>query len=214
MRDDREKSVSRTRKRALCGGLLWGVLAACGGAASDGELIGYKPPSVTRTADVTVTEAGADEPFPLVADEDGILVVFFGFTNCPDVCPGTLATLRNSLRKVGDELAARVDVAMITVDPERDTAEKMPLYLGSFLERFHALVPADEAELRAAEVPFGATSSVTKKPDGTVEVSHGGTAYVVDDDGNFILGWPFGLDADAIAHDIRILLARNGTPSS
>ena len=55
---------------------------------------------------------------------------------------------------------------------------------------------------------------MTKKPDGTVEVSHGGTAYVVDDEGDFVLGWPFGLDAESIAHDIRILLTKKGNTTS
>jgi protein SCO1/2 len=200
-------------KRPTLAVVLTALIAACGGNGDDGVLLGYEPPSVTRTADVTVTEAGTSAPFRLEASAGGILIVFFGFTNCPDVCPATLAAIKNALRKVDDDLAARVDVAMITVDPDRDTAETLPRYLGSFLERFHALIPADDAELRAAEAPFGATSSVIKKPDGSIEVGHGGTIYVVDDEGNFVLGWPFGLDAESIAHDIRILLDRNGTPT-
>ena len=167
--------------KVAVGVALLGFLAACGGTGDGDSLIGYEPPSVTRTADVTVTEAGAPEPFRLEADDGGILIVYFGYTNCPDVCPATLATIKNALRRVDDDLAARVDLAMITVDPERDTVEKFPRYLGSFLERFHALVPADEAELRAAEAPFGATSSVTKKPDGTVEVCE-------DPSARFVLG--------------------------
>jgi protein SCO1/2 len=115
-----------------------------------------------------------------------------------------MVAIKNAKKKIGD-LADRVDIAMITVDPERDTSNILPRYLSSFTDRFHALIPASDSELRAAEKAFGATSSVTKV-DGKVEVVHGGTAYIVDETGSVINQFPFGLDAESMANDLTVLL--------
>lgn len=181
-------------------------LSACS-KEDPGTLLGYVPPSTMRVGGVTVTEAGTGSRFPFVAARGEVLVVYFGYTNCPDLCPATMVAVRNAKRKIGD-LATRVDLAMVTVDPERDTVDVLPRYLSSFADRYHALVPSSDEELRAAEAAFRASSSVTKKPDGTVEVVHGGTAYVVDDTGTVVVEWPFGLDAESMAHDLKILLER------
>lgn len=197
-----KKSLSRL---CLVGAVVGGLsLSACG---SDGAstLYGYVAPSTKNAASVSVTEAGASAPFTLRAAPGEVLIVYFGYTHCPDICPTTLVAVKNAKKKVGPTLAAKVDLAMITVDPERDTAEVLPKYLSSFTDRYHALVPASDAELRAAEKPFGATSSVTKTADG-VKVVHGGTAYIVDEKGDVVDEWPFGLDAASMAHDIGVLL--------
>jgi protein SCO1/2 len=112
--------------------------------------------------------------------------------------------IKNAKKKIG-VLSDRVDLAMITVDPQRDTANILPRYLSSFTDRYHALIPANEAELRSAEKAFGATSSVTTV-DGKIEVVHGGTAYLVDDTGTVLVQWPFGLDAQSMANDLTVLL--------
>ena len=201
--DGMNKSLSRLCLVGAAVGAL--SLSACG---SDGgnTLFGYVPPSTKNSASVSVTEAGASAPFALKAQEGELLVVYFGYTHCPDVCPTTLVAIKNAKKKVGAALAAKIDLAMVTVDPERDTADVLPRYLGSFMDRFHALIPASDTELRAAEKPFGATSSVTKGADGEVKVVHGGTAYIVDANGDVVDEWPFGIDAASMAHDIEILL--------
>ena len=198
-----KKSLSRL---ALVATVTAGLaLSACSGADDADTLFGYVPPSTKNSAAVTVAEAGAADPFALRAATGEVLIVYFGYTHCPDVCPTTLVAIKNAKKKVGTDLAARVDLAMITVDPERDTTDVLPRYLSSFTDRYHALVPSSEAELRAAEKPFGATSSVTKTADG-VKVVHGGTAYIVDMNGDVVVEWPFGLDAASMAHDIEVLL--------
>lgn len=156
------------------------------------------------SAGISVTEAPEGNPFELKAKPHEVLIVYFGYTHCPDVCPTTMVAIKNAKKKIG-ALADRVDLAMITVDPERDTADILPKYLTSFSSRFHALIPASDAELRTAENAFGATSSVTKV-DGKVEVVHGGTAYIVDDRGTVIDQWPFGLDATSMSKDLTVLL--------
>jgi protein SCO1/2 len=115
-----------------------------------------------------------------------------------------MVAIKNAKKKIGD-LASKVDIAMITVDPARDTDEILSRYLASFSDRFHALVPTSDGELRAVEKLFQATSSVTTV-DGEIQVVHGGTAYVVDSTGNVVVEWPFGLDSVSMAHDLKILL--------
>src|SRR3990172_7649696 len=93
------------------------VLTACG---SDTP---YVPAGLVRTpapevGDLSLpdsTAGGAD--FAFRAQPGGLLLLYFGYTSCPDICPTTLADLRTALRQVGEEFAARVDVAMATVDP-------------------------------------------------------------------------------------------------
>jgi protein SCO1/2 len=186
---------------ALTGFML--PLAACGSEAGS-ELLGYISPSPMGSAGISVTEQPGGTAFELKAQPNELLIVYFGYTNCPDVCPTTLVAIKNAKKKIG-ALAERVDLAMITVDPQRDTANILPRYLSSFTDRFHALIPANDAELRSAENAFGATSSVTTV-DGKIEVVHGGTAYLVDDTGMVVVQWPFGIDSNSMANDLTTLL--------
>jgi protein SCO1/2 len=190
-------------RSGVIGLVCLGTLAACG-SDSQTELRGYQAPRVKSSANVFVTEAETGRPFELKASDNEVLVVYFGYTHCPDICPTTLVAIRNAKKKIGD-LAARVDLAMITVDPKRDTPEILPKYLSSFTDKFHALIPAQQSELRNAEKAFDATSSVTEV-DGKIEVVHGGNCYVVDSTGKVLIEWPFGMDAASMAHDLTILL--------
>lgn len=199
-------NTNRSMMRALLGGALAVMLVAC--SSDTTRLIGYVPPTTKSVSSVTVTEIVDGEPRPFVfrADPGGLMVVNFGFTNCPDICPATLSNLKNAKSRLGDD-ATRVDIAMVTVDPGRDTTDVLPRYLSSFTDRFHAIVPASDAELRAAEEVFQASSSVTDV-DGRIEVSHTGTAYVVDETGEVLVEWPFGIDTPSMASDLATLLTR------
>jgi protein SCO1/2 len=131
--------------------------------------------------------------------------VYFGYTNCPDLCPTTLAAVRSAKKDLGP-LADRVKLAMVTVDPERDNKDVLPAYLTSFSEQYHALIPVSEEELAAIKDVFQASSSVIKNSDGTIEVGHSTTTYVVNDKGVVIVEWPYGLTADDMANDLLLLL--------
>lgn len=186
--------------------LLLGVLAtACGtSSSSTQELFGYVPPVAKDVSQAFITEASMNTSFNFVALPNELLIAYFGYTHCPDLCPTTLVTIKNAKKKMG-ELASRVDLAMITVDPERDTQEVLPRYLASLSDRFHALIPSTQDELRNAEKLFQTTSSVTVTGE-RVEVVHSGTAYVIDDKGMVVVEWPFGIDANSMAHDLTVLL--------
>lgn len=151
-----------------------------------------------------VSDDGA--PFPLYADRGELLVVYFGFTSCPDVCPTTLADLKTALASIGDD-ADSVQVAMVSVDPERDTAAVLVEYVQWFIPDAHALRTENQAELDAAGDAFGAEFSVIKTGDNGVEVLHTAYLYGVDDSGQVVATWVFGTEPDDIAADIAAFLA-------
>lgn len=181
-------------------------LAGC--SSSSADLIGFVPTNKAVSA-LVGTEArpdGSTKEFSFVPQAGEVLVVYFGYTQCPDLCPTTMTAVRAAKKKIGPELAARVDLAMVTVDGARDTGAILTRYLSSFAERNHAITPADEKELEALKSAFQVSSSVTTNAQGKVEVTHSGTAYVVGPTGDVLVEWPFGLQADDMAHDLRLLL--------
>lgn len=181
--------------------------AACG--SRDQTLEG-----LTRTSPLTVgsvqlpdvTTGAKTTAFPFRAPPGEILLAYFGYTNCPDVCPTTLADVRDALGRLGSAKASRVELAMTTVDPARDTPEILNAYVGSFLRRFRVLRTQDAMELRTAEDAFGASSSVTTTTDGRIDVTHTGTLYAVTADGTVAVEWPFGTTVDSLTNDLNLLL--------
>jgi len=174
------------------------------------DLVGVVRDDPLDVSTVTLPEEAPGEAptlFTTTAAPGELLLVYFGYTSCPDVCPTTLSDVKAVLADLGDD-ADRIDLAMVTVDPERDTAEVLDGYLDHFLDRYHVLRTTDTAQLDAAETAFGASSSVTTGADGRVEVSHTGTLYAVDDTGTVLVEWPFGTPRDAVANDLAILLER------
>ena len=190
------------RAVAVAASLL--TLASCG-SESGRELVGYTlepAPQVDAVALPDVTSGG--EPFELRAQPAGLLIVYFGYTNCPDFCPTTMSDVRTALRQLGDD-AGKVDVAMVTIDPDRDTTV-LADYVSSFVEGAHALATDDAAELRAVADPFGVSYLVEANATGEIEVTHTTQLYVVDDAGRLALTWQFGVTADDLADDLEQLL--------
>jgi protein SCO1/2 len=185
------------------------VAAGCGGG-DDHELVGLTrdpEPQVDGTPLPDVAEGG--QPFTIKAPPGGLLIVYFGYTNCPDVCPTTMADVKTALDDLGDD-AERVEVAMVSVDPERDIPV-LDDYVQSFVPGGHALATDDQAALQSAAAPFGVSYQVTTGPDGKIDVSHSSYLFAVDDAGKLVVTWPVGLDetstsADDLAADMRRLL--------
>lgn len=209
----------RPRARSLIGAVAL-ALALTGACANSGDGADRSDSSgtggdalsgvvVTPTPDVsslTLPEATASATaFPFRADADGVLLVYFGYTACPDVCPTTLSDLKVALRRLGGP-ADRVDVAMATIDPRRDTADVISRYLHSFFPDATALRTDDDAALRAVTDAFGASYLTEYPTQGEPKVSHSAYLYVVDDAGRVVLSWPFGTTSDDIAHDLGVLL--------
>lgn len=134
------------------------------------------------------------------------VVLFFGYTSCPDVCPTTLGDLARSVRLLGDD-ASRVRVLMVTVDPKTDTPEQLKRYLAQFDPSFTGLTgPGDDIERVVAR--YGAY--VKEQPGsegGPVDLRHSAVTYLVDRAGRLAVVHPYGAAPDAIASDLRRLLA-------
>ena len=209
-------TVRRSRGRiarlaALCCGAVL-IIAACGGNSggnSDSALSGIvrePAPQVDLVSLPSLSDPGTDIEFR--ADEGEIQVVYFGFTNCPDVCPTTLADLTVALRMLDPEEADAVDVVMVGVDPERDN-EVLDQYVTTFISDAVA-AGSDDAELLAeAGEPFGASWEVRTTDDGDIEVDHSPFLYAVDDQGRLVLTWQFGASSQDMADDLSTLLERS-----
>jgi len=186
--------------------LLWVAVAAC--SSPPAELAGYTRTPAPNSAALSLPDAAAGgDQFFLKAPEGKLLLVYFGYTACPDVCPTTLAEIRTALGDLGDD-AGRVELAMITVDPTRDTGEILTRYVQSFVPAAHALRTEDDALLSEAAFTLGATYHVDENPDGGVEVTHTAHTYVIDDRGDLVVTWPFGIEKADMTSDLRILLER------
>ncbi len=210
MHGGKQRAFIWRRLLALVMGSALLATNACGGEdAVMRGIVRDRPLEVGNVSVTDVTSEGAypdhDAMFEFVAQPGRLLVVYFGFTNCPDLCPTTLALVRAARRELGKD-GDRIDIAMVTVDPQRDTAEVLNGYLSSFSDTYHALVPASDDELRAAENAFLASSTIITNDQGQIEVGHSATAYVVDSSGTVRVEWPFGLDKDAMVNDLQILL--------
>jgi protein SCO1 len=106
--------------------------------------------------------------------------IFFGFTNCPDVCPTTLLMMSNDLAKLGQD-ADKLRVVFVTVDPERDTPEQLRAYLSSFDPRIIGLT-GSEAQIAAVAKGWNAFYNRIPESDGTYTIAHSAYVYLMDQD--------------------------------
>ena len=190
-------------------------LAACGKDQAAAELSGYTRSPVPDVSAVSMPLADGSGDLPATAPKGGYRLVYFGYTSCPDVCPTTLSDLKRAIATLPAAQRGKVDVAMMTIDPDRDLPPKLTEYLATFFPTSGAALRAsDPADLAAVAGAFGASYSVTPGKDGTPEVSHSGDLYVVDDRGKVVLQWPFGIGAESMGSDLATLFARQKSASS
>lgn len=133
-----------------------------------------------------------------------VVVIFFGFLNCPDVCPTTLAELGQVAKALGPD-AARLQVLFVTVDPERDTAEVMRQYVTSFHPDFLGLRGDASATAQAAK-EFKIFYQKQAQSGTNYSVDHSAGTYILDPQGRLRLYAQYGTSADAFLKDIRLLL--------
>lgn len=214
--------VRRPRSVALLLLLVASVAAGCGSDGTDGPaslaptttLAGVVRAPLLEVADVSLPEAVSGTPMAMQADVGELLVVYFGYTSCPDVCPMTMSDLRVALEDLPDGLADRVTVAMVTVDPERDQPDVLGSYLGHFFDRTAPLRTEDPDELAAAAKAFGVQYEVEAHApgDATYDVGHSAITYVVDDTGTVRVEWPFGFESEHMTTDLTALLTPPEAP--
>ena len=132
-----------------------------------------------------------------------VVVLAFGYTSCPNVCPVTLAVLAQAHRELG-KLASQVQIIYLTVDPERDTIDHLKGYLAAFDPTFLGGTGSD-AQMAAVRQSYGVTA--TKVGVGKdYAVAHSSFVYLITRDGKLRALMPFGHKADDYAHDISLML--------
>jgi protein SCO1/2 len=146
------------------------------------------------------------QPFQL-RDLDGqVVVMFFGYTSCPDVCPVTLSDflrIRTQLGKEGD----KVSFVFVTVDPERDDAERLKKYLANFDPAIIGLT-GDREQLEPVWASYGVYQAKAEGGDADYYlVDHSSRIYVIDPDGNLMLTYLFGTENQVIAEDVRHIIS-------
>lgn len=142
----------------------------------------------------------------VLADHRGKVVLLgFGFSTCPDVCPTTLLTLANARRQLG-ALADEVQVLYVTVDPERDDAERLRRYLAVFDPSFIGGT-GSEAQLRTVREDYGIMARKVMGVGADYQVAHSAFVYLIDRQGRLRALMPYGHEAADFVHDLRVLLA-------
>jgi len=179
-------------------------------------LTGCGKPDAVRFESTDITGAdfarsldlsGHDGRARTLADFNGkVLVVFFGFTHCPDVCPTTLARFATVMKALGPD-AERVQVVLVTVDPARDTPEVLAKYVTAFNPAFLGLTgDASAIERTAREFRVIFEKQAGQTPE-TYTVDHSSGIFVFDPKGRVRLFISGRQDASVLEHDIRLLLS-------
>ncbi|MGE0874842.1 MAG: SCO family protein [Burkholderiales bacterium] len=139
-----------------------------------------------------------------------IVMLFFGYTNCPDMCPTTLALLATAVKQLSEEDARDVQVLFVTVDPKRDTPEILARYVPAFHPGFLGLHSDPETTARTAR-EFKAFFELRPPNEyGSYSVDHSGQVFVFDPQGRLRLFVRPEAAPEAIVHDVRKLLAEAG----
>ena len=201
-----------TKRRFLMRTLAAAAAATLAGC--DGKLPGTAAKPSFKGVDITGAEyartlalTDADGQPRTLADYKGkVVVVFFGYTQCPDVCPTTMAELAEVKRSMGAD-GVRVQGIFVTVDPERDTAALLKAYVANFGPDIVGLRGTPD-EIKAAGKEFKVFySKVPGKTDTSYTVDHTAGSYVFDAKGRVRLFTRYGTGAQALADDLKLLLA-------
>jgi protein SCO1/2 len=191
------------------------LLAGCEKQGSGGSQMILSPVN-SQFKNTDLTGLGYARDFQL-ADHNGkmrsladfkgkAVVVFFGYTQCPDVCPTTMAEMANVMKELGP-LADKVQVLFITVDPERDTPEILSKYVPAFDPRFLGLI-GDKESLDKVTKEFKVFyQKVPGKEAGSYTVDHTAGSYVYDPQGRIRLFIRHGQGTEPIVHDLKQLLS-------
>jgi protein SCO1 len=161
------------------------------------------PPSPPM--DFTLNASDGSE-FRLSQHRGEVVLLSFGYTFCPDVCPTTLVELSQVRARLGD-VAKRVQVVFITLDPERDTPERLGLYTKAFDPSFIGLTGSEQELARVRQVHgVVAEKEVVAGTAAAYLIVHSAHTYVIDSEGRLRLLFPFGMSIEEMADDILQLM--------
>ena len=191
------------------------TIAACALLVSAGGMLTACSKGKPEFRGVDISEVDYARDFPLpdhngqprsIKDFNGkVVVVFFGYTQCPDVCPTTMqemAEVKRMLGKDGDRLQA----IFVTVDPERDTADMLKAYMGNFDPSFLALRGTPEQTAAVAKDFKIYYKKVDGKTPTSYTMDHSAGSYIYDTQGRLRVYYRYGSGVEALAADVRTLL--------
>ena len=182
--------------------LLLLLLAAC--QAADYQLHGspYESPQTAPDFIIPSTQGG---DFQLAEHRGRFVLLYFGYTYCPDVCPTTLADIRWAFDELG-ERSDQIDFLMITVDPERDTLDQLETYLAIFDPGFIGARTEGEA-YESLKLAYGvyAEREPSDEPEAYL-VTHTSRVFLIDKEGYLITNYSFGTPKEEIKQDLEFLL--------
>ena len=200
-----------TRRRGAAGAAVLTLALASAFIAGCDRAPGGGP--AFKAIDVSGADFGRELALPdaegrprSLADFRGkVTVIFFGYAQCPDVCPTALAELAQARRALGPA-GQDVQGVFVTVDPERDTPEMLKAYVASFDPSFVALRGSPEQTREAAKAFKIFYARVPGKTEGSYTVDHTAGAYVLDREARLRLFTRHGTGAEALVHDLKLLL--------
>ncbi len=185
--------------------ILTGLVAGCAGSGPQ-----YALKNITGLVSPLAFHLTDQDGLPVTAADyrHDVVLLYFGYTRCPDECPTTLAMLANALQTLGPQ-ASQVRVLFVSVDPRRDTAAVLKRYVGNFGPQFVGL-RGDQAELTRLSKRYRIAYHY-EKPDryGNYEVDHSSAVFVFDRDGQARLLALSDNTAQQVASDLRRLLTNS-----
>ena len=180
------------------------ILGGCGPFADDYAFQGGEIPPPNPAPALALTDQHG-QPFDLASQRGRAVLLFFGYTNCPDICPTTLSdflTVRDALGDQADDVA----FVLVTVDPARDTPDRLTQYLDFFDPGFIGLTGTDE-QIAQAKQGYGVYSQIQESASSLgYLVEHTSAMFVIDPDGNYRLTYAYGTDPAIVAEDVSHLL--------
>lgn len=204
-------------KRYFAAALAVAALAGCTNSSDEpvvtivsatptSEFLGTTLDKKMPEPDVTLTDT-AGKPFNIAKDTEGkVVALYIGYSNCPDVCPTTMADLSIAMSSLPKDVAKQIDVVMITSDPERDTPKRLKQWLSSFSHDSIGLTGPYPKIQEAAETVGVFLEPPKKNPDGTVTVEHGAQVILFGKDGQSDLIFTSGFTPEDVAHDLQKLV--------
>ena len=179
------------------------------------------PPQTEQVKEMTgsdIRDKDLGSAIPLAATSGGevlfgqavnhISLITFGYTHCPDICPTTLLTLSQAMKKLSPKQAASVRVYFVTLDPERDTIEALHGYVTLFHPDFIALRPTME-QLEQVKQDGRVVGEFVPLSNGSYTVDHSTGVYLIDKQGKTAIYEPYGTTAQELADDIALFLEQN-----
>jgi len=194
------------RGRAVLAVPLLLLATACGGGAEPMELTGtvLDPPFEVSSTPLVDTDG---EAFSLTEDTDkDLTLVFFGYTNCPDICGQVMATLTGTLARLDDAQKEQLDVVFVTTDPARDDEAVVQDYVDAFDPSIVGLTGDLDDIIEVALSMAVAVDQGQKLPSGGYEVTHGTRVMAIDAADETPMMWNQDVSQAQLAQDVTLLL--------